>query len=49
LDDQETLTHALTSIGSARLYRGDPGGRADLEQGFEVATAAGLEDHAARA
>jgi DNA-binding CsgD family transcriptional regulator/tetratricopeptide (TPR) repeat protein len=49
LDDQETLTHALTSIGSARLYRGDPGGRADLEQGFEVAVAAGLEDHAARA
>jgi len=49
LDDQETLTHALTSIGSARLYRGDPGGRAGLEQGFEVAVAAGLEDHAARA
>jgi DNA-binding CsgD family transcriptional regulator len=49
LDDQETLTHALTSIGSARLYRGDLGGRADLEQGFEVAAAAGLEDHAARA
>ena len=49
LDDQETLTHALTSIGSARLYRGDLGGRANLEQAFEVATAAGLEDHAARA
>jgi DNA-binding CsgD family transcriptional regulator len=49
LDDQETLTHALTSIGSARLYRSDPGGRADLERGFEVAAAAGLEDHAARA
>ena len=49
LDDQETLTHALTSIGSARLYRGDPGGRAELEQGFEAAVAAGLEDHAARA
>jgi DNA-binding CsgD family transcriptional regulator/tetratricopeptide (TPR) repeat protein/type II secretory pathway predicted ATPase ExeA len=49
LGDQETLTHALTSIGSARLYRGDPGGRAELEQGFEVAAAAGLEDHAARA
>jgi tetratricopeptide (TPR) repeat protein len=49
LGDQETLTHALTSIGSARLYRGDLGGRADLEEGFEVAVAAGLEDHAARA
>ena len=49
LDDQETLTHALTNIGSARVNAGDPGGRADLEQGFEVAAAAGLEDHAARA
>jgi DNA-binding CsgD family transcriptional regulator/tetratricopeptide (TPR) repeat protein len=49
LDDQETLTHALTSIGSARLYRSDPGGRADLEEAFQVAAAAGLEDHAARA
>jgi DNA-binding CsgD family transcriptional regulator len=49
LGDRETLTHALTNIGSARLLDGDPGGRADLEQGFEVAIAAGLEDHAARA
>jgi DNA-binding CsgD family transcriptional regulator/tetratricopeptide (TPR) repeat protein len=49
LDDQETLAHALTNIGSARLLAGDPGGRAELERGFEVAVAAGLEDHAARA
>jgi tetratricopeptide (TPR) repeat protein len=49
LDDQETLAHALTNIGSARLLDGDPGGRAELERGFEVAAAAGLEDHAARA
>jgi DNA-binding CsgD family transcriptional regulator len=49
LDDQETLTHALTNIGSARVNAGDPGGRADLERGFEVAVAAGLDDHAARA
>jgi tetratricopeptide (TPR) repeat protein len=49
LGDQETLTHALTNIGSARLNSGDLGGRVELEQGFEVATAAGLEDHAARA
>jgi DNA-binding CsgD family transcriptional regulator len=49
LDDQETLSHALTNIGSARLTAGDLGGRAELEQGFEVAAAAGLEDHAARA
>jgi DNA-binding CsgD family transcriptional regulator len=49
LDDQETLTHALTNIGSARLSSGDLGGRVELEQGFKVAIAAGLEDHAARA
>jgi ATP/maltotriose-dependent transcriptional regulator MalT len=49
LGDQETLSHALTNIGSARLLSGDPDGRADLEEGFEVALAAGLEDHAARA
>ena len=49
LDDKETLSHALTNIGSARLLAGDLGGREELEQGFEVATAAGLEDHAARA
>jgi DNA-binding CsgD family transcriptional regulator/tetratricopeptide (TPR) repeat protein len=49
LDDQETLTHALTNIGSARLQNGDLGGRAELEEAFQVAVAAGLEDHAARA
>jgi DNA-binding CsgD family transcriptional regulator/tetratricopeptide (TPR) repeat protein len=49
LDDQETLTHALTNIGSARVNGGDPGGRVELEEGFQVAVAAGLEDHAARA
>jgi DNA-binding CsgD family transcriptional regulator len=49
LGDQEALTHALTNIGSARLIDGDQGGRAELEQGYQVAVAAGLEDHAARA
>jgi DNA-binding CsgD family transcriptional regulator len=49
LDDQETLTHALTNIGSARVNGGDPGGRVELEEAFQVAVAAGLEDHAARA
>jgi tetratricopeptide (TPR) repeat protein len=49
LGDRETLTHALNNIGSARLQVGDQRGRADLEQAFEVAVAAGLEDHAARA
>jgi class 3 adenylate cyclase/DNA-binding CsgD family transcriptional regulator len=49
LDDNETLTHALTNIGTARRISGDHGGRDELERAFEVATAAGLEDHAARA
>ena len=49
LGDQEALTHALTNIGTARRIDGDLGGRADLERAFEVAAAAGLEDHAARA
>ena len=49
LDDQETLTHALTNIGSARLLEGDRRGRAELEEAFEVAVATGLQDHAARA
>ena len=49
LDDRETLTHALTNIGSARLQAGDPAGRDDLNEAFRVAVAAGLQDHAARA
>ncbi|WP_199421741.1 ATP-binding protein [Actinotalea solisilvae] len=49
LDDRQTLSHALTNIGSARLQGEDPTGRADLERGFEIAAAAGLEDDAARA
>jgi DNA-binding CsgD family transcriptional regulator len=49
LGDQETLSHALTNIGTMRLLEGDPAGRAYLEQAFEVAVAAGLDDHAARA
>jgi tetratricopeptide (TPR) repeat protein len=49
LDDAETLSHALANIGSARLQNGDPAGRVELEQAFQVAVEAGLEDHAARA
>jgi DNA-binding CsgD family transcriptional regulator len=47
--DQEILTHALTNIGTARLQRGDEGGRADLEEAVAVAVTSGLDDHAARA
>jgi tetratricopeptide (TPR) repeat protein len=48
LGDQETLTHALTNIGTAKLAR-ELDGRPELEQAFDVAIAAGLDDHAARA
>ncbi|SNS60371.1 Predicted ATPase [Asanoa hainanensis] len=47
--DQEILTHALTNIGTARLQGGDAGGRAALDEAFQVAVASGLDDHAARA
>jgi DNA-binding CsgD family transcriptional regulator len=49
LGDRETETHALVNVGSARLQRGDPGGADDLERAHELAVAAGLADHAARA
>lgn len=49
LGDRQTLSHALTNIGSARLQGEDPAGRADLERAFEIAAAAGHEDDAARA
>jgi DNA-binding SARP family transcriptional activator/DNA-binding CsgD family transcriptional regulator len=48
-DDTESLTYALTSLGSARYLRGDPAGRADLEHSHAVALAAGLADQAALA
>jgi DNA-binding CsgD family transcriptional regulator/tetratricopeptide (TPR) repeat protein len=47
--DTESLSHALTNLGSARLQLGDAGGRDDLERAYQVAIAAGLDDHAARA
>ncbi|MET7393850.1 AAA family ATPase [Dactylosporangium sp. NPDC005572] len=49
LNDVEASTHALTNIGSARLQGDDPDGRVELEEAFQMAVAAGLEDHAARA
>src|SRR5262249_48889653 len=49
LGDTETLAHALTNIGTARLLGDQARGEAELEQAVEVAAAAGLEDHAARA
>lgn len=49
LDDRLALSHALTNRGSASLFLGRAEGRDELEQGFEVALAAGFDDDAARA
>lgn len=48
-DDQETIAHALTNIGTARLADGDERGRADLQRAIDIATREGLVQHAARA
>ncbi|RKS71517.1 AAA ATPase-like protein [Motilibacter peucedani] len=47
--DQETVTHALINIGTARLTEGEPGGGDDLQEAFALAVREGLPDHAVRA
>ena len=50
VDDRATLAHALTNVGAARI--GGPTtekGRADLEEAFALARAAGETEHAVRA
>lgn len=49
LGDTEILSHAYNNVGTARLNGGDPEGRADLERSLELALAADLQEHAARA
>jgi DNA-binding CsgD family transcriptional regulator len=44
----ETLADALVTVGSARLSAGDDRGREQLERSIQLATAAGLDDLAAR-
>ena len=48
-NELETLVHALTNVGTARMQAGDAQGHAELERALELATAAGLVDHACRA
>lgn len=48
LDDNDTRVHALTNIGSARLFLGDANGQQDLAEGLEIALACHLHEHAAR-
>lgn len=49
LNDPETRAHALINMGTARMQRGEPAGRLELERGYAAAAAAGLDDHAGRA
>ncbi len=49
LGEDEILVHALNNVGASHCQRGDPEGRATLERSLDLALAAGLEEHAARA
>ncbi|HEY2770858.1 MAG TPA: AAA family ATPase [Solirubrobacteraceae bacterium] len=49
LGERETLIHALNNVGTAELDRGLPEGVEKLERSLELALAAGLEEHVARA
>lgn len=48
LDDHDTRVHALTNIGSAKLFLGDDSGQQELAQGLQCALAQHLHEHAAR-
>lgn len=47
-DDQETRTHALNNIGTAKLFSGRLEGLADLEESLRLALAGNYHEHAAR-
>ena len=47
--DQEIRAHALNTVGSAALFRGDPDGEADLRESLRIARQQGLHIDAARA
>lgn len=49
LGDEETASHALNNIGSARVLTGDPRGWAEMEDSLHRSLAEGLEEHVARA
>ena len=48
LDDHDTRVHALTNIGSAKLFLGDDSGQQDLADGLRCALEQHLHEHAAR-
>ncbi|MGE3291065.1 MAG: LuxR C-terminal-related transcriptional regulator [Geminicoccaceae bacterium] len=45
----DTIVHTLNSVGTAELFMGETAGRAKLERSLELARAAELHEHAARA
>jgi DNA-binding CsgD family transcriptional regulator/tetratricopeptide (TPR) repeat protein len=49
LGDEDTLVHALNNIGTAEFDTGDPAGEPKLHRSLELALAAGMHEHAARA
>jgi DNA-binding CsgD family transcriptional regulator/tetratricopeptide (TPR) repeat protein len=49
LDDYETLSYALNSVGAVEIGSGDEQGRIRLEQSLAIALEHGFEEHAARA
>lgn len=46
--EHELIAHALNTIGSARMFRGDPGGEAQLRQSLAVSLDHRLHEQAAR-
>jgi hypothetical protein len=49
LGDEETLTHALTTIGAAQLRIGSPDASANLTRSAEIARRLGVHEHILRA
>jgi DNA-binding CsgD family transcriptional regulator/tetratricopeptide (TPR) repeat protein len=49
LGETEILVHALNNVGTAGMIDGSSDGRVMLERSLELALAAGLEEHVARA
>jgi DNA-binding CsgD family transcriptional regulator/tetratricopeptide (TPR) repeat protein len=49
VDDRETVTHAITNVGTTLLQQGDERGPRLLDEAFALAVEDGHDDHAARA
>ncbi len=49
LHDDESMIHALNTVGMSRLYGGDPEGREQVEESLRLAHERGWHEHVARA